>query len=303
MTEENLEVLIVIGGGIAAIALLMIVWFIWKNSRTTGQALKLALDGVGHEFRFNLQRVLSELRELNTNGDVREDLTVQLGWPQLASLLAQPAIKDRRSLERLDATYQTLEARRSEVRQGQTDDTIGAYRRSAIEALAILYLWEHNKGGLPEKALSASRSAVRNWMKSLGFTKALIPGMALRDEVFKDVRRLRIPLRPSEPGMTAEAYYGTPARDEGEAQGELVASVPEEVEPAPPADEPVQMAAEPEIEEAPAENDFPAPEGEQRAAEASVEHEPVVDNTVVEPTPAPLSGDLAQPSRRRRRRR
>ncbi|RIJ25796.1 hypothetical protein D1224_01350 [Henriciella barbarensis] len=293
----------VIGGGIAAIILLMIVWFVWKNSRANGQALKLALDGVGHEFRFNLQRVLSELRELNTNGDVREDLAVQLARPQLASLLTQPAIKDRRSLERLDATYQTLEAGRSAVRQGQTDDTIGAYRRRAVEALAILYLWEHNKGGLPEKAPSTSRSAVRNWVKSLGFTKALIPGMALRDEVFKDVRRLRTPLRPSEPGMTAEAYYGTPESGQGEAQGELAASVPEEVESAPSADEPVQMAAEPEIEEAPAENDFPEPEGEQRAAEASVEHEPLVDNAVVEPTPAPITGDLAQPSRRRRRRR
>ena len=304
MTEENLEVLMVIGGGIAAIILLMIVWFIWKSSRTSGQALKLALDGVGHEFRFNLQRVLSELRELNTNGDVREDLAVQLGRPQLASLLRQPEVRDTRPLERLGAVYEELEARRAEVRtQGQSDETIAAYRRSAAEALAILFLWEQHKGGLPEKAPSASRSAVRGWMKSLGFTKASIPGGALRDEVCNNVRSLRNPLLASRSGMTADEYYGTHATAENETGGELVAGAPEVAEPANMAEEAAQQDDYPQVEPAPAENEQSTSASEERVAEGSQEAEPVVDNAVAEPTTAPQASDLAQPSRRRRRRR
>ena len=304
MTEENLEVFMVIGGGIAAIILLMIVWFVWKSSRSSGQALKMALDGVGHEFRFNLQRVLSELRELNTNGDVREGLAVQLNRSQLASLLGQPEVKNTRPLERLGAVYEELEARRAEVRShGQSDETLAAYWRSAAEALAILFLWEQHKGGLPEKAPSASRSAVRSWMKSLGFTKASIPGAALRDEVCRNVRNLRNPLLPSRSGMTASAYYGTPATAENEAGGELVAGTPEVAEPANMAEEAAQQEDYPQVEPAPAENEQSAPVSEERVAEASQEAEPVVDNAVGEPPSAPQASDLAQPSRRRRRRR
>ena len=110
--------------------------------------------------------------------------------------------------------YQALEASRSNVRQqGQSGEAVDAYKRSAVEAVAILYLWEQHKGGLPEKAPSTSSSAVRDWMKSLGFTQTLIPGMALRDEVIRHLRGMRMPLKPGDLRMTAQDYYGTPAKD------------------------------------------------------------------------------------------
>lgn len=304
MTEENLEVLLVIGGGIAAIVVLMIIWFVWKNMRASGRALKMALDGVGHEFRFNLQRVLAELRDLSANGDVSDDLAMPLARPQLESLRTQPAVKDKRALERLDTMYQALEASRSSVRQqGQSGEAVDAYKRSAVEAVAILYLWEQHKGGLPEKAPSTSSSAVRDWMKSLGFTQTLIPGMALRDEVIRQLRGMRMPLKPGDLRMTAQDYYGTPAKENTAPQGELVAGAPDPVEPTNMAEEAAQQAAKPEVETLPVENEWSTPEPEEDVAEASQEAEPVVDNAVAEPTPAPLAGDAAQPSRRRRRRR
>ena len=304
MTEENLEVLLVIAGAIAGIVVLMIIWFVLKSLRTRGRALTMALDGVGHEFRFNLQRVLSELRDLTGNGDAREELSVPLGRPQLDSLLTQPAVKDKRALERLDTTYRALEASRHEVgTQGQSSEAIEAYKRSAVDAIAILYLWEQHKGGLPEKAPSTSSSAVRDWMKSLGFSQTLIPGMALRDEVIKHLRRLRMPLKPSELGMSAQDYYGLSAKDENRATGELAAGVPETPEPTNMAEEAAQQESEPEVESAPAENEQLEPKAEEAPAEVPREAEPAVDNAVTARASTPPAGDLAQPSRRRRRRR
>lgn len=309
MTEENLEVLLVVAGAIAGIVVLMIIWFVLKSLRTRGRALTMALDGVGHEFRFNLQRVLSELRDLTGNGDAREELSVPLGRPQLDSLLTQPAVKDKRALERLDTTYQALEASRQEVRsQGQTADSIEAYKRSAVDAIAILYLWEQHKGGLPEKAPSTSASSVRDWLKSLGFSQTLIPGMALRDEVIKHLRRLRMPLKPSDLGMSAQDYYALPVKDSRRPEGELVAGVPAATAPVVMADEVETAEAETPRADEPVAGETQAEEVQEEAvAEVAVEAPPEPETVEDAPQPersvVPATADPAQPSRRRRRRR
>ncbi len=193
-------------------AVIFMAWCIWRYVDRERDMEALSLEGVGHELRINLQRLLAEL-SMVASGEAKgpSDL-LPLTHPQLDAVLSRPVEADRKALSVIHAAYNELVARKLDIRstlaQGQ-DVTVpyNAAVGAVIETIGTLYLWEAHKGKSPVAAPSTRSWHVRDWMKSHGFQADLLPGMHLRDAVVEMLRTYGMTLTPKPLTYTASEYY------------------------------------------------------------------------------------------------
>ncbi len=212
MTGTYFETFMVGGLGLLVAAGLAIAWLLWRETDTRREAIKLSLEGIGHEFRFNMFQTVRELRDV-TDGLIRtpEDLP-RLAHPQLDAVLAQVMATDKRALAAIQATYQNIEGAKRRLRMKLAaheaiDDVLDEAKLAAVDGISTLYLWEDHEGRPPARARSTRSWWVRDWMKAHGFEQALLPGLALRDAVVENLRQSGMVLTPRPLTLTAHAYY------------------------------------------------------------------------------------------------
>lgn len=212
MTGTYFETFLVGGMALLVAAALAIAWIMWRERDTRREAIALSLEGIGHEFRFNMFQTVRELRDV-TEGLIRtpEDLP-RLAHPQLDAVLAEVMATDKRALAAVQATYQNIEGSRRRLRMKisaneDIDDVLTEAKAVAVDGISTLYLWEDHEGRPPAHARSTRSWWVRDWMKAHGFHQDLLPGLALRDAVVENLRQSGMVLTPKPLTLTAHEYY------------------------------------------------------------------------------------------------
>lgn len=202
------------GGLCLLVALMTLVsWHLWRMREDTRAGRLSALDGISHEMRINLQRMVSELSQVAVNPAVGPDVLLPIRHPQLDGVNRALINANRHGIAVVGVTYQELEARklslRAQLAQGNTpgnvlDDAMDA----AINGIAALYFWEVHGGALPSEIGRVRSWDVRDWMKGHGFKAEAFPGLHLRDEVVERLRMYGLELTPKPLTHTAWEYYG-----------------------------------------------------------------------------------------------
>lgn len=212
MSDPSFQTFLV--GGLLALvgAIVFVGWSMWRYVDRSRDMEALSLQGVGHEMRIAVQRMLAELGAV-AGGETRNpsDL-LPISHPQIDAVLSRPCEADRRALTVLRAAYDDLDARKQDLRNalkqsGETADIISSSANAVIDAIAILYLWEEHDGKSPLSAPSTRSWHVRDWMKAHGFSAHIIPGLHLRDEVVERLRAFGMTLTPKPLTYTASQYY------------------------------------------------------------------------------------------------
>lgn len=212
MSDPSFQTFLV-GGLLALIGGVVFVgWSLWRYVDRARAMEALSLEGVGHEMRIAVQRMLAELGAVAAGETRNPSDLLPISHPQIDAVLARPGEADRRALTVLRAAYDDLDARKNELRgklkQGEDSAaTISASASAATDAIAILYLWEEHAGQSPVAAPSTRSWHVRDWMKSHGFQARIIPGLHLRDEVVERLRAFGMVLTPKPLTYTASQYY------------------------------------------------------------------------------------------------
>lgn len=280
--------LLVLIGSIAFMA-----WSVWRYVDRERDMERASLEGVGHEMRINLQRLIAELSAV-AHGEVRmpSDL-MPMSFPQLKSVLSRPVESSHLALSVIHAAYEELDARKLDMRacfaEGEDASVpLEAAITAMIAAIGTLYLWEEHKGAAPDVAHSTRTWEVRDWMKRHKFDATAIPGMHLRDEVVESLRSYGMTLTPKPLTHTANEYYAMKYDRMADPRGPFgrrriktapMPVVEEAVGEPEPAPEIIEEAAAPEpVAETPAE--IAEPVAEMEAAPAP-EPEPVPE---VEPS-------------------
>lgn len=201
-------------GGLAlAIALLTIVaWNLWRMRQEASAGRASALEGVAHELRINLQRMISELSQVAHHPGVGPDVLLPIRSPQLDGVNRSLINTNRNGIAVLGSTYQEMEARKLGLRailaQGRAPETeLDDAMDAAINGIAALYIWEVHKGALPAEIGRVRSWSVRDWMKAKNFRAEAFPGMHLRDEVVERLRLYGLELTPRPLTHTAWEYY------------------------------------------------------------------------------------------------
>ena len=201
-------------GGLAlAIALLTLVaWNLWRMRQEASAGRASALEGVAHELRVNLQRMISELSQVAHHPGVGPDVLLPIRSPQLDGVNRSLINTNRNGIAVLGSTYQEMEARKLGLRavlaQGRVPETeLDDAMDAAINGIAALYIWEVHKGALPAEIGRVRSWSVRDWMKEKNFRAEAFPGMHLRDEVVERLRLYGLELTPRPLTMTAWEYY------------------------------------------------------------------------------------------------
>ena len=98
MSGTYFETFLVGGLGLLVTAALAITWLLWRQDDTRQEAIKLSLEGIGHEFRFNMFQTVRELADV-CEGRIRlsRDIPV-IEHPQLNAVLATIMATDKRPL-------------------------------------------------------------------------------------------------------------------------------------------------------------------------------------------------------------
>ena len=212
MSDVSFQTFLVGGLMVLIGAVVFMAWCFWRYVDRERDMEAQALQGVGHELRVNLRRLLSELGAV-ARGEAKgpSDL-LPLTHPQLDAVLARPVEADRRALTMIHASYDELGARKLDIgsvlAQGQDVSVpLNASIRATIEAIGTLYLWEKHKGKPPTEAPSTRSWHVRDWMKAHGFHADALPGLHLRDEVVEALRTYGMTLTPKPLTYTASQYY------------------------------------------------------------------------------------------------
>ena len=192
-------------------AILAVGWLLWSMRDAREDAERAALDGVTHELRLNLQRMLGELMALS-GGGYSEGALMQLRHPQLDAVHGALVHCDRRALAVMGSTYQELQSRKSLLRSALEAGGDGSAEReaateAAIDGLATLYLWDEHEGCRPAEARSTRSWDVRNWMKENGFGQFKLPDLHLRDAVVERLRQYGMELTPKPLTHTAFEYW------------------------------------------------------------------------------------------------
>jgi len=201
-------------GGLALLLAIMtlIAWHLWRMREDVRAARVSALEGISHELRINLQRMVSELSQVATHAGVGPDVLLPIRHPQLDGVNRAMINANRNGIAVLGVTYQELEARklslRAQLAQGNPpgailDDAMDA----AINGISALYLWEVHNGALPAEIGRVRSWDVRDWMKGHGFQPEAFPNMHLRDEVVERLRIYGLQLTPKPLTLTAWEYY------------------------------------------------------------------------------------------------
>ncbi len=212
MSEAQFYTFITGGIGLILCTVLLVAWLLWRMLDEQRDGRLAALDGVSHELRINLQRMVNELSQVAANPAAGPDALLPIRHPQLDGVHASLINANRNALAVMGATYQELEARkltlRSQLSLGRDarlplDDAMDA----TIDGIATLYMWEQHGGQRPIEAGKVRSWEVRNWMKAHGFRGDAYPDMHLRDEVVERLRNYGLVLTPRPLNMTAHEYY------------------------------------------------------------------------------------------------
>lgn len=201
-------------GGLALLIALMTVvaWNLWRMRQATMAGAASALEGVAHELRINLQRMISELSQVAQHPGVGPDVLLPIRSPQLDGVNRSLINTNRNGIAVLGNTYQEMEARKLGLRailaQGRAPETeLDDAMDAAINGIAALYIWEVHKGALPAEIGRVRSWSVRDWMKDKHFRADAFPGMHLRDEVVERLRLYGLELTPRPLTHTAWEYY------------------------------------------------------------------------------------------------
>lgn len=212
MTDEQFNTFFAGGLALLIAAALLIAWQLWMIRDDERDGAIAALDGVSHELRINLQRLVTELARLSAAPDASPDALLPIRHPQLDGVNNSTIRANRNALAVIGATYQELESRKTNLRaalaQGKDisqslDDAMDA----TIDGIASLYMWEVHGGARPNEAGSVRTWHVRDWMKGHGFAANAFPGMHLRDEVVERLRGYGLVMTPKPLTHTAHEYY------------------------------------------------------------------------------------------------
>ena len=213
MDDAQMQTFYAGGLGLLVVAALMIAWLLWRMLDERRDAELAVLDGVSHEMRINLQRMMTEISQIAANPDMPTSALLPIKHPQLDGVNLAVIKSDRNALAVISATYQELIARKMDLQaalanggsnlQAAMDDAMNA----SIDGAATLYMWEDHGGVRPGDAPSTRTWHVRDWMKENGFTQSMLPGMHLRDEVVERLREYGLELTPKPLTHTAAEYY------------------------------------------------------------------------------------------------
>lgn len=306
MANATFETFLVSGLLILIIAIGYLAWSAWRWVDRERDMEKRSLDGIRHEMRLNLKRLLDELRGVSDGSLQSEIDVIPIVHPQLDALLSRPNEADRRGLTIIRGNYNELSAHKQSLRgalAGAAPVELPANRavQALIGSIATLYLWEEHKGCPPEQARSTRTWDVRDWMKATPFEAHALPGLHLRDEVVAYLRAAGMTLTPKPLTHTAHEFYSMQYDRKADPNApfwkrkpkKVVAEDPEELV-ADPASEPVETSAEPAAElEHP--QDPPLEQAEASQAEAADPNPQVADAETIEqpadamPEPKPPS--------------
>lgn len=212
MSEAQFYTFLTGGLGLLTALMTLVAWHLWRMREDARAGRLSALEGVSHEMRINLQRMVSELSQVAANPVIGPDVLLPIRHPQLDGVNRALINANRNGIAVIGVTYQELEARklslRAQLAQGNPpgnvlDDAMDA----AINGVAALYFWEVHKGALPAEIGRVRSWDVRDWMKAHGFKADAFPGMHLRDEVVERLRMYGLELTPKPLTHTAWEYY------------------------------------------------------------------------------------------------
>ena len=212
MLNATFETFLVSGLLILIVAIGYLAWSAWRLVDRERDMEKRSLDGIRHEMRLNLKRLLDELRGV-ANGSLRSDIDIiPVVHPQLDALLSRPNEADRRGLTIIRGNYNELSAHKQTLRAALAKASdVKAPADNATQALigsiATLYLWEQHKGCPPDHARTTRSWDVRDWMKATPFDAHALPGLQLRDQVVKYLRSEGMILTPKPLTHTAHEFY------------------------------------------------------------------------------------------------
>lgn len=191
---------------------LAIAWILWRERDSRIDSTRAALDGIGHEYRINVQRFITELAMAARGQLTGPSALLPVSHPQMDGVNAGLIETNRKALAVINASYLELSSRKELLRQAMLNGTdmsqdLSDAMDASIDALATLYMWEEHKGVSPHEARSTRSWYVRDWMKEHGFQVDAFPGMHLRDEVVERLRVYGMPLTPKPLTHTAHEFY------------------------------------------------------------------------------------------------
>ncbi|HAQ76572.1 MAG TPA: hypothetical protein DCR96_08775, partial [Hyphomonas sp.] len=212
MSEAQFYTFFTGGLGLLIAAALMIAWQLWRLRDEERDGAISALDGISHEMRINLQRMVNEVAQIVDTQEAGPDVLLPVQHPQLDGVNASLIKTNRNAIAVIGATYQELEARKMALRAvlAQKRDlsaTLDDAMDATINGIATLYMWEEHAGVRPSEAGTVRSWHVRDWMKAHGFSANSFPGMHLRDEVVERLRQYGLHLTPRPLTHTAHEYY------------------------------------------------------------------------------------------------
>ncbi len=226
MSEAQFYTFLTGGLGLLTALMTLVAWHLWRMREDTRAGRLSALEGVSHEMRINLQRMVSELSQVAASPAVGPDVLLPIRHPQLDGVNRALINANRNGIAVIGVTYQEIEARklslRAQLAQGNApgavlDDAMDA----AINGIAALYFWEVHKGALPAEIGRVRSWDVRDWMKAHGFKSDAFPGMHLRDEVVERLRMYGLELTPKPLTHTAWEYYNMSYDRHADSRGPL----------------------------------------------------------------------------------
>ena len=236
MSESDFYTFFTGGLGLLIAAALLIAWQFWRLRDDEREGAISALEGVSHELRINLQRMVNEVAQIAANHEAGPDALLPIRHPQLDGVNSTMIRANRNAIAALGATYQELEARKMSLRatlaQGRDPSTsLDDAMDAVINGIATLYMWEVHGGARPSDAGVVRSWHVRSWMKGHGFSQGALPGMYLRDEVVERLRTYGLNLTPQPLTHTAHEYYNMQYDRHADTRGPLGKRKPPKDEP------------------------------------------------------------------------
>ena len=212
MTEGSFQTFMTAGLLLLVASILAVGWLLWSMRDAREEAETAALEGVTHELRLNLQRLLGELMRLSGGAAYTAGALMEVRHPQLDAVNGKLVHCDRRALAVIGETYQEIEAHKrylqSALGAGHSGkDEYDNAVQAAIDGVSTLYMWDAHDGCRPIDARPARSWDVRKWMKSNGFGQFELPNIHLRDAVVDRLRQYGMTLTPKPLTHSAYEYW------------------------------------------------------------------------------------------------
>jgi hypothetical protein len=212
MTDAQLNTFFAGGLALLIAAAMLIAWQLWMLRDDERDGAIAALDGVSHELRINLQRMVSELARIGAAPDSGPEAILDIRHPQLDGVNHSTIRANRYGLAVIGSTYQELESRKNVLKaamaQGRDiEPQLFDAMDASVDGIASLYMWEVHGGARPDDAGNVRTWHVRDWLKGHGFSQSALPGMYLRDEVVERLRSYGLDMTPKPLTHTAAEYY------------------------------------------------------------------------------------------------